>query len=52
MRDDRVLSTFPVLSDGAMVYLSRRPLSLNFRSFMTDSPEELQIKLSHDELQV
>ena len=50
MRDDLVLSSISGLYDGAMVYQSRRPPSLNFRSLMTDNPEDLQIKLSHDEL--
>ena len=48
MQDGRVLSSFPGLSDGSMVYLSRRPLTLNILSMLGDSPEELQFKIGHD----
>ena len=48
MQDDRVLSSFPGLSDGGIVYLSRRPLTLNILSLLGDSPEELQLKIGHD----
>ena len=48
MQDDRVLSSFPGLSDGGIVYLSRHPLTLNILSLLGDSPEELQLKIGHD----
>ena len=48
MKDDRVLSSFPGLSDGGIVCLSRRPLTLNILSLLGDSPEELQFKIGHD----
>ena len=47
IQDDRVLSSFPGLSDGGIVYLSRRPLTLNILSLLGDSPEELQFKIGH-----
>ena len=48
MQDDRVLSSFPGLSDGGMVYLSRSPLTLIILSLLGDSPLELQLKIGHD----
>ena len=48
MQDDRALSSFPGLIDGGIVYLSRRPLTLNILSLLGDSPEELQFKIGHD----
>ena len=48
MQDGQVLSSFPGLSDGGIVYLSRRSLTLNILSLLGDSPEELQFKIGHD----
>ena len=48
MQDDRVLSSFPGLGDGGMVYLSRSPLTLIILSLLGDSHLELQLKIGHD----
>ena len=47
MQDDRILSSIPELNDGGIVYLSRRPLTLNINSLLSSPPQELQIKLHH-----
>ena len=48
IQDDSVLSSIPGLSDGGMVYLSRRPFSLTVYSWLSGSLEEVQIKLGHE----
>ena len=48
MQDGSLLRSIPGLSDGGVVFLSRRPLTLNIVSLLDDSPMELQLKMGHD----
>ena len=47
LQDDCTLKSIPGLSDGGMVYLSRRPFTLVVISWLGKSPENVQIQLSH-----
>ena len=48
LQDDCTLKSIPGLSDGGMVYLSRRPFTpLVVISWLGKSPENVHIQLSH-----
>ena len=48
LRDDCLLSSYPGITDGAMIYLSRNPLSLCIYSLLRDTPVEVHIKVGHE----
>lgn len=48
IQDECVLSSYSGLGDGGIVYLCRRPLTLNVHSLLSDPPSELRLTVGHE----